>query len=201
MIGSGQFIPGFEDALVGVKAGEKKVIEITFPEDYPAEKLAGKPATFDVTVKEVAEPGEIVLDDEFAKRLGLESIDKLRETIRKQIESEFGRATRQHVKRQLLDQLDSAHSFPLPENLVEQEFENIWRQVMHDVEHHGRSFEEEGTTEEAARRNTAASPSGGCGSGSSCPRSARRRRSRSPTKSCRARSSSRRGASAARSGR
>ncbi len=82
---------------------------------------------------------------------GLSSIDKLRETIRKQIESEYGRATRQHVKRQLLDQLDQMHSFTLPENLVEQEFDNIWRQVMHDVEHHGRSFESEGTTEEAAR--------------------------------------------------
>ena len=151
VLGSGQFIPGFEDALVGVKAGEKKVIDLTFPDDYPAENLKGKPATFDVSVTEVAEPGEIVLDDALATRLGLESVDKLRETVRKQIESEFGRATRQHVKRQLLDQLDAKHAFALPENLVEQEFENIWRQVMHDVEHHGKSFEAEGTTEDAAR--------------------------------------------------
>jgi trigger factor len=151
VLGSGQFIPGFEDQLVGVKSGEKKIVEVTFPEDYGAEQLKGKPATFDISVTEVAEPGEIVLDDAFATRLGLESIDKLRETIRKQIESEYGRATRQHVKRQLLDQLDQMHSFTLPENLVEQEFDNIWRQVMHDVEHHGRSFESEGTTEEAAR--------------------------------------------------
>jgi trigger factor len=127
------------------------VIDITFPEDYPAEQLKGKPAAFDASVTEVAEPGEIVLDDALATRLGLESIDKLRETVRKQIESEYGRVTRQHVKRQLLDQLDAKHSFALPQNLVEQEFENIWRQVMHDVEHHGKSFEEEGTTEEAAR--------------------------------------------------
>jgi trigger factor len=103
-------------------------------------------------VKEVAEPGGIELDDEFAKRLGLESIDRLRETVRKQIESEYGQATRQKVKRQLLDQLDTMHAFPLPENLVGQEFENIWRQVMHDVEHHGKSFEEESTTEEDARK-------------------------------------------------
>ena len=149
VLGSGQFIPGFEDALVGVKGGEKKTIELTFPEDYPAENLKGKPATFDVSVSEVAEPGEIVLDDASCQRgSGLNSIDKLRETVRKQIESEYGQATRQHVKRQLLDQLDAKHSFPLPENLVEQEFENIWRQVMHDVEHHGKSFEAEGTTEE-----------------------------------------------------
>ena len=151
VLGSGQFIPGFEDALAGVKGGEKKSIDLSFPENYPAENLKGKPATFDVSVSEVAEPGEIVLDDALATRLGLELIDKLRETVRKQIENEFGQATRQHVKRQLLDQLDAKHSFALPENLVEQEFENIWRQVMHDVEHHGRSFEDEGTTEEAAR--------------------------------------------------
>jgi trigger factor len=151
VLGSGSFIPGFEDALTGVQKGDKKNVDLTFPTDYPAAELKGKPATFEVTVTEVAEPGEIVLDDEFATRVGIESIDKLRETVRKQIESEHGRATRQKVKRQLLDQLDAMHSFPLPENLVEQEFENIWRQVTHDVEHHGRSFEDEGTTEEAAK--------------------------------------------------
>lgn len=151
VLGSGQFIPGFEDQLAGVKAGDQKVIEVTFPESYPAAQLAGKPATFDVAVKEVAAPDDTALDDEFAKRLGLESMDKLRETIGKQIESEYGRATRQHVKRQMLDQLDALYSFPLPQNLVEQEFQNIWRQVMHDVEHHGKSFEAEGTSEEAAR--------------------------------------------------
>jgi trigger factor len=151
VLGTGRFIPGFEEQLVGTKAGDAKVIEVTFPEDYTAPNLAGKAATFDVTVKEVAEPGEISLDDEFAKRLGLESIENLRDMVRKQIESEFGQATRQRVKRQLLDQLDSMHAFSLPENLVEQEFENIWRQVMHDIEHHGRSFEAEGTTEEEAR--------------------------------------------------
>ena len=152
VLGSGQFIPGFEDALVGVKAGEKKSIDLTFPEKYQAAHLAGKPATFEVTIKEVAEPGEVVLDDEFAKRLGLESIEKLRETIGKQIESEYGRATRQRVKRQMLDQLDSLHTFQLPENLVAQEFDNIWKQVQHDIEHHGKTFEAEDTTEEEARK-------------------------------------------------
>lgn len=151
VLGSGRFIPGFEEQVVGLKAGDEKVIEVTFPESYPAPNLAGKAATFDVTIKEVAAPGEIKLDDEFASRLGLESIDKLRDTVRKQVETEYGQATRQRVKRQLLDQLDSTHSFPLPENLVEQEFDNIWKQVMHDIEHHGRSFEQEGTTEEKAR--------------------------------------------------
>jgi trigger factor len=152
VLGSGQFIPGFEDALEGVRAGEAKTIDVTFPESYPAPNLAGKPASFEVTVGEVAEPVEITLDDEFARRLGLESIEKLRDTVRRQIESDYGQATRQKVKRQMLDQLDAKYAFPLPENLVEQEFENIWRQVTHDIEHHGKSFEEEGTTEEEARK-------------------------------------------------
>jgi trigger factor len=152
VLGSGQFIPGFEEQLVGAKAGDEKTIEVTFPEDYPAEQLAGKAATFDVAIAEVAQPAELVLDDELAKRFGLESMDKLREAIRQQTESEFGQATRQHVKRQILDQLDAMHTFPLPDNLLEQEFENIWKQVMHDVEHHGKSFESEGTTEEEARQ-------------------------------------------------
>ena len=152
VLGSGQFIPGFEEALEGVRAGDAKTIDVTFPESYPAPNLAGKPASFDVTVGEVAEPVEIALDDEFARRLGLESIDKLRDTVRRQIEADYGQATRQKIKRQMLDQLDTKYTFPLPENLVEQEFENIWRQVTHDIEHHGKSFEQEGTTEEEARK-------------------------------------------------
>jgi trigger factor len=152
VLGSGQFIPGFEDALEGVRAGEAKTVEITFPERYPTAKLAGKPATFEVTVKEVAQPASVALDDELAKRLGLESLERLREGVRKQVEAEFGQAARQRIKRQILDQLDAANAFPLPENLVEQEFQNIWRQVIHDIEHHGKSFEAEGTTEEEARR-------------------------------------------------
>lgn len=152
VLGSGQFIPGFEEGLKKAKAGDEKTIEVTFPEDYPAKHLAGKSASFDVVVKEVAAPGEIALDDEFAKRLGIESFDKLRALIKAQIESEYGQATRQRIKRQMLDQLDEKHGFPLPENLVAQEFDNIWRQVMHDIEHHGRSFEQEGTTEDEARQ-------------------------------------------------
>ena len=151
VLGSGRFIPGFEEQLVGMKAGEQKTVDVTFPESYPAPDLAGKPATFEVTIKEIAEPGEVKLDDEFAKRLGLESIDKLREVVTTQIESEYGQATRQKIKRQMLDQLDERHSFPLPENLVSQEFDNIWRQVTHAIEHHGKSVEDEGTTEEKAR--------------------------------------------------
>ena len=107
MLGSKEFIPGFEDQLVGVKAGDEKHVTVTFPEDYSAPHLAGKEATFDVTVKEVAKPGELEINDETAKSLGLESLERLREIVRGQIESQFGSMTRQKVKRQLLDQLDA----------------------------------------------------------------------------------------------
>ncbi|MBS3649620.1 trigger factor [Pseudaminobacter sp. 19-2017] len=151
VLGSKQFIPGFEDQLVGTKAGDEKAITVTFPEDYTAPHLAGKEATFDVTVKEVAAPGELEINDEMAKNLGLESLERLREIVKGQIESQYGSMTRQKVKRQLLDQLDSAYSFEAPSKLVEAEFENIWAQVNRDLEAAGRTFADEDTTEEAAR--------------------------------------------------
>jgi len=151
VLGSGQFIPGFEDQLIGVKAGDEKVIEVTFPAEYPAAHLAGKAATFDVTVKEVAAPGEAKIDDEFAKGLGLESLDKLKELVRGQIESQFGAMTRQRVKRQLLDKLDEHYSFDLPEALLNSEFDVVWNQVEEDMKRNDKTFEDEGTTEEEAK--------------------------------------------------
>ncbi len=152
VIGSNRFIPGFEEQLIGIKAGDEKTLEVTFPEDYPAEHLAGKATTFDVKVKDIAEPGKLVFDDAFAENLGVESMETLRTQVSKQVETQYEFASRQKVKRQLLDALDEKHDFPLPEGLVEQEFENVWRQVMHDIEQHGKSFEDEGTTEEDARK-------------------------------------------------
>ncbi|MGO4838866.1 trigger factor, partial [Rhizobiaceae sp. 2RAB30] len=151
VLGSKQFIPGFEEQLVGVKAGDEKTITVTFPEDYSAAHLAGKEATFDVTVKEVAKPGELELNDETAKNLGLESIERLREIVKGQIESQFGALTRQKVKRELLDQLDESYKFEAPSKLVEAEFNNIWNQVTNDLQSAGRSFEDEETTEDEAR--------------------------------------------------
>lgn len=151
VLGSGQFIPGFEDQLVGVKAGDEKVIEVTFPEDYPAEHLAGKLATFDVVVKEVAAPGKATIDDEFAKGLGLESLDNLKELVRGQIESQFGAMTRQIVKRKLLDQLDETYTFDLPEGLLDSEFKVVWQQVEEDMKRNEKTFEDEGTTEDEAK--------------------------------------------------
>ncbi len=151
VLGSNQFIPGFEDQLVGVKAGDEKVITVKFPEEYQAAHLAGKEATFDVKVHEVAKGDDIELNDEIAKSLGLESVDRLREIVKGQLESQFGSVTRQKVKRQLLDALDESYKFEVPSKLVEAEFNNIWNQVTRDLEAAGRSFADEDTTEEDAR--------------------------------------------------
>lgn len=151
VIGSNRFIPGFEEQLIGLKAGDEKVITVTFPAAYQAAHLAGKDATFDIKVKEVAAPGKIEINDEVAKSLGLESADKLREIVKSQIESQYGQVTRQKLKRQILDQLDEAHKFDSPSKLVDAEFDNIWRQINQELSDNGKSFEDEGTTEEAAR--------------------------------------------------
>ena len=151
VLGSNRFIPGFEEQLVGVKAGDVKTITVTFPEEYQAAHLAGKEATFDITVKEVAAPGELEINDELAQKLGLESADRLRQIVREQIESQYGNATRQKVKRQILDALDEAYKFEAPSKLVAAEFENIWRTVMGDLERAGKTFADEDTTEDEAR--------------------------------------------------
>ncbi|EJF86159.1 trigger factor [Bartonella rattimassiliensis] len=151
ILGSKQFIPGFEEQLVGVKAGDKKTISIKFPDNYSAAHLAGREAEFDITIKAVFKPDELKVDDEAARKVGLESLDRLREVIRGQIESQYGAMTRQKVKRQILDALDDDYNFEIPEGLLEIEFNNIWAQVNDDLKKAGRSFEDEGITEEEAR--------------------------------------------------
>ena len=151
LIGSGQFIPGFEDNLVGIKAGESRTFDLKFPESYAAPNLAGKDVTFNVTASTVEAPGEIKLDDEFAKTLGLESIEKLREGVKDRLQREHAAASRQKLKRGLLDQLDERHKFEPPPSLVEQEFTNVWNSIEGDLKAQNRTFEDEGTTEEKAR--------------------------------------------------
>ncbi|UXS01487.1 trigger factor [Agrobacterium tumefaciens] len=151
VLGSGRFIPGFEDQLVGVKAGDEKTITVTFPADYPAANLAGKEAAFDITVKEVAAAGAVEINDELASKLGLESAEKLKEIVKGQIESQYGNVTRQKVKRQILDQLDEMYKFDTPAGLVDAEFDNIWRQINTDLAQSGKTFADEDTTEEEAR--------------------------------------------------
>lgn len=151
VLGSGQFIPGFEDQLIGVKAGDAKTVDVTFPEEYGAEHLAGKPASFEVTVHTVGAPDEPVVDEAMAMNLGLESLEKLKEAVQSQLDNEFGQKTRMKVKRQLLDALDEAYDFELPPTLVDQEFDSVWKQVTDDLEKAGRTFEDEDTTEDKAR--------------------------------------------------
>jgi len=151
IMGAGQFIPGFEEHLVGLKAGDSKTFDIKFPSDYRATQLAGKEATFAVTVKAVEAPGAVVIDDEFAKTLGLESLAKLRDAVKERIAREHTLASRQKLKRALLDQLDERHKFEPPPSLVEQEFENVWSQIEGDLKQQNRTFADEGTTEEKAR--------------------------------------------------
>ncbi|MGC2122973.1 MAG: trigger factor [Xanthobacteraceae bacterium] len=150
-LGSGQFIPGFEDHLSGIKAGESRTFDVKFPESYPAPAVAGKEATFAVTAKTVEAPGTVTVDDEFAKTLGLESLAKLRDALRERIEREHSSASRQKVKRALLDQLDTQHKFDPPPTLVEEEFNNVWQTIENDLKQQGRTFADEGTTEEKAR--------------------------------------------------
>ncbi|WP_343525712.1 trigger factor [Sphingomonas sp.] len=134
-IGGGRLIPGFEDQLVGVKAGEEKQISVTFPEDYPAKDLAGQPATFDLTIKSVKTAGEAKIDDEMAKNLGLESLEQLRGLLKGQIEQEHNGLTRTYMKRKLLDQLADGHDFEVPPSMVEAEFSQIWAQLEHEATH------------------------------------------------------------------
>ncbi|XWN32577.1 MAG: trigger factor [Devosia sp.] len=151
VIGAGRFIPGFEEQLTGASAGEDRVVNVTFPEAYPAEQLAGKAAVFDVKVKEVAAPTETVLDETFAEKLGMENMEQLRTAVRMQMQQAYDSASREKVKRALLDALDERFKFDLPGKLVDTEFEQIWNQVARDMENSGKSFEDEDTTEEKAR--------------------------------------------------
>ena len=150
-LGSGSFIPGFEDQLVGAKAGDAREVRVAFPADYQAQHLAGKDAVFDVTVKEVQAPGEVTIDDALAKGFGMESLDKLKDAVRTAIQRDFEAQSRRRVKRELLDALDAKYGFELPPSLVDQEFNGVWQQVEADMKRANRSFADENTSEEAAR--------------------------------------------------
>jgi len=151
VLGAGQFIPGFEEQLLGIRAGENRTVNVKFPENYRAIAVAGKDAVFSVTAKKVEAPGSAALDDEFAKSLGLESLAKLRDAVRERIAREHASASRQKIKRALLDQLDARHKFEPPPTLVEEEFKNVWSTIENDLKQQGRTFADEGTTEEKAR--------------------------------------------------
>ncbi|KWT72338.1 trigger factor [Hyphomicrobium sulfonivorans] len=151
VLGRGNFIPGFEEGLTGVKAGDEKDITATFPADYPVAELAGKEAIFSVKVKEIGAPVRPEVDEEFAKSLGAESLDQLKEYLRERIGNEYAGVSRQKLKRDLLDQLEERHDFELPPSLVEAEFNGIWGQLEENLKRSGKTLADEGKTEEEAR--------------------------------------------------
>jgi trigger factor len=151
LIGSNTFIPGFEDQLIGIAPGETRTIKVTFPAHYQAEHLAGKDAEFVVTAKSIETPGEVTVDDAFAKSLGLESIAKLRDALKDRIARDHAAASRQKVKRALLDELDKRHKFEPPPSLVEDEFERVWKSLLQEMENEKKTFADENTSEESAK--------------------------------------------------
>jgi trigger factor len=151
VIGSNTFIPGFEEQLLGMAAGEIRTLKVLFPKNYASEKLAGQPAEFETTATLVEAPQDTEINDEFAKTLGLESLDKLKEAARARLTAEYAGATRQRVKRMLLDRLDEAHRFEAPPSLVDEEFNLMWNSIKAEMESGGKTFADEDTTEEAAK--------------------------------------------------
>lgn len=151
LIGSNTFIPGFEDQLIGISAGETRTLKVTFPARYMKEDLAGKAAEFVVTAKSIEAPGKVTADDDFAKSLGLESLAKLRDAVKDSISREHAGMSRQKLKRALLDELDKLHKFEPPPTLVEEEFDRVWKSVLSELETERKTFADEGTTEEKAK--------------------------------------------------
>jgi trigger factor len=151
VLGSGSFLPDFEARIEGMKAGESRTIPVTFPDDYSAARLAGKAATFEVTLKGATAPAEVEINDEFAKGFGFEDMSNLKDTIRANIERDHLAASRGKWKRDLLDALDKKYVFDVPEGLVTQEFDAVWRKVETERKRGGQSYEDDNTTEEAAR--------------------------------------------------
>jgi trigger factor len=151
VLGQANFIPGFEEGLIGVKAGEERDINATFPDDYTVDALKGKAAIFAVKIKEVAAPVRPAVDDAFAKTLGAEDVANLRKLVSEQISREYDNVARMKLKRQMLAQLEKAHTFELPPSLVDSEFESIWSQLTETMRQSGKSFPDENKTEEEAR--------------------------------------------------
>ena len=148
MLGSNSFIPGFEDQVVGMSVGDERTITVSFPADYGATELAGKEASFGTSLKAIAAPQDLALDDEFAKNFGLDSFDKLKESIRDNITRDYGQASRAKWKKALLDTLDKRYAFELPQGLVEQEFDAVWRQVQAEKARGGADAEDAGKSED-----------------------------------------------------
>ncbi len=151
VLGSGQFIPGFEEQLKGAKPEAVVTVKVDFPEDYGVDRLKGKAAEFEVTIKDVRGPVEAKVDEDFAKKLGLEDLAALKEAVKKQLSTRYESMSRFKLKRALLDALDEKHDFPLPQRMVEAEFQGIWTQVEAENKQQGPSEEDKGKTEAQLR--------------------------------------------------
>ncbi len=151
VLGSGQFIPGFEDQLIGTKAKDTLDVTVTFPEDYGNTDLAGKEAVFEVTVHEVSAPEAVTVDDEFASSLGFDDVGKLRAAVTERIEEEYSSMSRTHLKKNLLDKLDALHKFDLPPKMVDLEFDQIWHEFTHNLEQQDKKLEDMDESEEDLR--------------------------------------------------
>ncbi|MFQ5534819.1 MAG: trigger factor [Sphingomonadales bacterium] len=150
-LGSGLFIPGFEEQLIGVKAGDNVTVAAEFPGDYSSAELAGQKAEFEVEVKEVQKPHAVDIDDELAKRLGMENLEDLKKAAHDQVVQEHARASRMRLKRSLLDALAEQYDFVVPQGMLDIEFDMIWNELMRDLERHGEDLASLGKTEDEAR--------------------------------------------------
>ncbi len=150
-LGAGQFIPGFEEQLIGCKADDKPDVKVTFPADYGNGELAGKDAVFEVRVHAVSKPKEAAIDEDFAASLGMESLVKLKQALREQIEKEHVQMSRGHVKKNLLDAIVESHDFDLPPSMVKLEFERLWSEFEHELERQNKKLEELDESEEELR--------------------------------------------------
>ena len=150
-LGGAGFIPGFSEGMEGMKPGESRTIEVTFPTEYHAAELAGKPATFDLTAKALEQPKAAELNDELATRIGFEGLDKLREAVSERIQAEYNQVSRMRIKRDLLDALSKAAAFEVPASMVDAEFDAIWKRIEEDLKA-GRADEEDKNKDEATLR-------------------------------------------------
>lgn len=151
VLGSNSFIPGFEPQMLGAAVGETRTVNVQFPPNYMSETLAGKDASFEVTVNAIQAPGELKIDDELAKAFGMEDLAKLKDAVKAQLQREIDAQSRRKLKKSLLDALDARYAFDLPSTLVEQEFAGVWTQVENDMKNANKTFADEGTTEEEAK--------------------------------------------------
>ncbi len=151
VIGSNSLIPGFEDGLVGLKKGDAKDLKVKFPKTYHSEELKGKPAIFKLTVLKIEEPAESELNDEFAKKLGLENAEKVKAALKEGAQRDLDGASMQRLKRAMFDQLDEKNTFDIPKGLVEHEFQTLWNQTLRDLYMRGMTVEQLGKPEEEAK--------------------------------------------------